>query len=76
MPINQQKLLAVLRDQVHLINEADRVAGYRVDVYETLVQIVVLEREHLAARTQIQKKVTDQTQALAKVLFEEGWEPS
>ena len=76
MAINQQKLLAVLRDQVHLINEADRVAGYRVDVYETLVQIVVLEREHLAARTQIQKKVADQTQALAKVLLEEGWEPS
>lgn len=76
MTVSQQKLLSVLRDQVKLIDEEDRVVGYQVDVFETLVQIVVLERENLAARTQIQKKVTDQTQALATVLFNEGWEPS
>ncbi len=76
MAVNQQKLLSVLQDQVNLINEANRVVGYRRDVFETLVQIVVLEREHLAARTQIQKKVTDQTHALATVLLKDGWQPS
>lgn len=76
MAVNQQKLLSVLRDQVSLIREADRVPGYRVDVLETLVQIVVLEREHLEARTQIQKKVNSQTEALASILFDAGWEPS
>lgn len=76
MAVNQQKLLAVLRAQVNLISEAHRVVGYRDDVFETLSQIVVLERENLAARTQIQKKVTDQIQALATVLVTHGWEPS
>ena len=76
MTVNQQKLLSVLRNQVDLINEAERVPGYRVDVFETLVQIVILEREHLEARTQIQKKVNDQAQALASVLFNAAWEPS
>ena len=76
MAINQQKLLSVLRDQVNLISEHDRVPGYRDDVLETLVQIVVLEREHLEARTQIQKKVNNQTEALASVLFNGDWEPS
>ena len=76
MTLNHQKLLSVLHDQLNLINEGDRGLGYHVDLFETLVQIVVLEREHLEARTQIQKKVIDQTQALASVLFKAGWEPN
>ena len=76
MTVSQQKLLAVLREQVDRIDEADRVPGYRGDVLETLAQIVVLEKEHLEARTQIQKKITDKAQALATVLLKAGWEPS
>ena len=76
MSVNQQKLLTVLRSQVNLIDETDRVPGYRTDVFETLAQIVSLEREHLEARTQIQKKVNDKAQALATVLLAAGWEPS
>jgi hypothetical protein len=76
MTVSQQKLLTVLRDQVEQIDEADRVGGYRKDVLETLAQIVVLEKEHLEARTQIQKKITDKAQALATVLLKAGWEPS
>lgn len=76
MTVNHQKLLSVLHDQVNLINEADRVPGYRVDVLETLAHIVALEREHLEARTQIQKKVNDQAEALASVLFDADWEPA
>ncbi len=76
MTVSQQKLLAVLREQVDRIDETDRVPGYRGDVLETLAQIVVLEKEHLEARTQIQKKINDKAQALATVLLKAGWEPS
>jgi hypothetical protein len=76
MTVSQQKLLAVLREQVDQIDEAARVPGYRGDVLETLAQIVVLEKEHLEARTQIQKKINDKAQALATVLIRAGWEPS
>ena len=76
MIVNQQKLLEVLRDQVSLIDETKRVPGYRTDILETLSQIVLLEREHLEAKTRIQQKVTDKAQALATLLLEAGWEPS
>ena len=76
MIVNQQKLLEVLRDQVSLIDETKRVPGYRTDILETLAQIVLLEREHLEAKTRIQQKVTDKAQALAILLLEAGWEPS
>ncbi|MDE0652425.1 MAG: hypothetical protein OXI26_02070 [bacterium] len=76
MTVSQQKLLAVLREQVDRIDETARVRGYRGDVLETLAQIVILEKEHLEARTQIQKKINDKAQALATVLLRAGWEPS
>ena len=76
MTVSQQKLLSVIRDRVDQIDEADRVPGYRGDLLETLAQIVVLEKEHLEARTQIQKKINDKAQALGTVLLRDGWEPS
>ena len=76
MIVSQQKLLSVLRDQVEQIEEDDRVPGYRMHLLETLAQIVVLEKEHLEARTQIQKKINDKAQALATDLLMAGWDPS
>lgn len=74
--VSQQKLLSVIRDRVDQIDESDRVPGYRRDLLETLAQIVVLEKEHLEARTQIQKKINDKAQALGTILLKAGWEPS
>ncbi|MXZ76734.1 MAG: hypothetical protein F4Z06_00465 [Acidimicrobiia bacterium] len=74
--VSQQKLLSVIRDRVDQIDESDRVPGYRRDLLETLAQIVVLEKEHLEARTQIQKKINDKAQALGTILHKAGWEPS
>ena len=76
MTVSQQKLLSVIRDRVDQIDESDRVPGYRRDLLETLAQIVVLEKEHLEARTQIQKKINDKAQALGTILHKAGWEPS
>lgn len=76
MTVSQQKLLSVIRDRVDQIDESDRVPGYRRDLLETLAQIVVLEKEHLEAKTQIQKKINDQAQALGTILHKAGWEPS
>lgn len=74
--VSQQKLLSVIRDRVDQIDESDRVPGYRRDLLETLAQIVVLEKEHLETRTQIQKKINDKAQALGTILHKSGWEPS
>lgn len=74
--VSQQKLLSVIRDRVDQIDETTRVPGYRGDLLETLAQIVVLEKEHLEQRTQIQKKINDKAQALGTILLKAGWEPS
>ncbi len=76
MTVSQQKLITVLRQQVDALDETTRVPGYRDHLFETLAQIVVLEREHLEARTQIQKKINDKAKALATSLIEADWQPS
>lgn len=75
MSVSQQKLLKVLRAQVAEIDESTRINGYQKQLFDTLAQIVVLEQEHLEASTQIQKKVTDKTQALGQFLVHGKWQP-
>ena len=76
MLVTQQKLITVLSDQIDQIDEDTRVEGYRHDLFDILGQIVMLEKEHLESRTQIQKKVSDKAQALATTLLREGWDPT
>ncbi len=76
MTVSERKLLKVLRTHVSMLDESNRVPGYRDDVLETLAQIVILEKENLEARTQIQKKITDQANALGRVLIDGDWEQS
>lgn len=75
MTVTQEKLLTVLRAKVQEFDEGTRIPGYRQRLIEALAQIVLLERENLEAGTQIQKKVTDQTQALGRLLSDSGWRP-
>ena len=63
MAVSPQKLIMVIRDQVNSIDEP--VPGYRKELFQTLAQIVTLERENLKSKITIQIKVTEQTKALA-----------
>lgn len=76
MTVSQQKLITVLKERVDELDEEARVPGYREHLFETLAQIVVLEREHLEARTQIQKKINDKAKALATTLINADWKPT
>lgn len=75
MSVSQQKLLAVLKEKVRDIDEAMRVPRYQTDLFDTLTQIVLLERSHLESATQISKKVGDKSEALGAVLVKMGWRP-
>ncbi len=71
MAVSPQKLIKVIKEQVNSVDES--VPGYKDELFQKLVQIVSLEREHLEARTQIQIRVTEQIKALAHfVLREKG----
>ena len=41
-----------------------RFKGYKKELYETLIEILMLERSHLTAKTTIDKKVGDKIDAL------------
>jgi protein-tyrosine-phosphatase len=73
--VSQQKLLSVLKKKVRDVDESERVAGYQTQLFDSLGQIVLLEREHLESATQISKKVGDKVQALGAFLTKEGWRP-
>jgi hypothetical protein len=73
MAVKQTKLISTLRSKVEEIDETARVPGYHKQLWEALSQIVMAEREHKEAATQIQKKVTDRVIVLGTHLHTEGW---
>jgi len=75
MTVSQEKLLAVLREKVEAIDEYTRVKGYKKSVFLSLAEIVVLERQHRQSAIQIQKRVSDQCQALGRILSDTEWTP-
>lgn len=73
MAVKQTKLISTLRDKVDEIDESSRVPGYHEYLWKALSEIVMLERAHKEAATQIQKKVTDQIVVLGDHLHAQGW---
>lgn len=72
MAVDQQKLIAVMRDAVAGVEE--RYPGYRRHLFDYVAQIVMLEREHERKATQIQKKIGDCVAALG-TLVDKNMEP-
>lgn len=66
MTVDQQKLIAVMRDAVAGVEE--RFPEYRTDLFDYVAQILLLEREHERKATQIQKKVSDRVSALGTLI--------
>lgn len=73
MAVKQTKLLMTLRSKVDEIDESSRVSGYHDCLWKVLSEIVMLERTHKEAATQIQKKVTDQVVVLGDYLHTQKW---
>ena len=70
MPIDQRKLISVMRSEV---DEAiGRYDGYRHELFDYVSQIVMLEREHLRRATVIQKKVNDRIESLGLLIAKKG----
>ena len=76
MSVSQQKLLDVLKERVHDVDERSWVPGYQDQLLESLAEIMLLEREHLESATQISRKVGDKAQALGVYLARQGWRPT
>ena len=57
MPINEQKVIGILLEEV---DEApERCEGYHDELKDTIAEIVMLERSNRQQRTNIQQKIDD-----------------
>lgn len=60
--VEQTKLLELIKNEIDELEY--RFKGYKKELYETLIEILMLERSHLTAKTTIDKKVGDKIDAL------------
>ena len=69
MPLNQQKVLRVVLDELESIEE--RYNGYRKELIASIAEILQAESEHRVSRTNIQKQINDKVNAVARFVAEQ-----
>ena len=66
MPMNSQKVLEILLEEVDAVEEP--CAGYGDELRNTVAEIMMAEREHIVQRTTIQQKIDDRCEVAGKWL--------
>lgn len=64
--VEQTKLLELIKNEIEELEY--RFKGYKKELYETLIEILMLERGHLTAKTTIDKKVGDKIDTLGNFI--------
>lgn len=68
MPLNDRKIISIILEQCAEIEE--RCDGYSEGILEVVTDILELERGHRVSATDIQKKINDKCNAVARFLAE------
>ena len=66
MPLNDRKIISIILEQSAEIE--DRCEGYREELIEVIAEILEYERNHRVSATNIQKKINDKCNAVARFL--------
>ena len=66
MPLNDRKIISIILEQSAEIEE--RCEGYREELIEVIAEILEYERGHRVSATNIQKKINDKCNAVARFL--------
>ena len=69
MPLNDRKIISIILEQCAEIEE--RCDGYSEEILEVVTDILELERGHRVSATNIQKKINDKCNAVARFLAEQ-----
>ena len=69
MPLNEQKVLGILLEEVY--SAPERCTGYRDMLRDTVTEIILAERQHKEKATTIQKQIDDQCNAAGRWLAEQ-----
>lgn len=68
MPINEQKVIGILREEVK--NVPDRCPGYHAELEKTIAEIFMLERSNRERRINIQQEIDAKCDAAGRWLAE------
>ncbi len=69
MPLNDRKIISIIHEQCVGIEE--RCDGYREEIIEVVSDILLYERGHRVSATNIQQKINDKFNAVARFLAEQ-----
>jgi hypothetical protein len=70
MPLNDKKIISIILGQGAQVPE--RCEGYREEIIEAIADIIGFERSHRVEATNIQQKINDKCDAVARFLTERG----
>ena len=68
MPLIQKKIVSIISDQCKNLDE--RCRGYRDEIFNTVADILALERQHRIRSINIQQKINDKCDATGRFLTE------
>jgi hypothetical protein len=68
MPLIQRKIASIISDQCKTLDE--RCRGYRDEIFNTIAEILELERQHRIRSINIQQKIDDKCDATGRFLAE------
>ena len=68
MPLIQKKIVSIISDQCKNLDK--RCGGYRDEIFNTVADILALERQHRIRSINIQQKINDKCDATGRFLAE------
>lgn len=66
MPLIQKKIVSIISDQCNDLEE--RCRGYRGEIFNTIVDIMELERQHRIRSINVQQKINEKCDATGRFL--------
>ena len=70
MPMNSRKVLEILLEEVDAIEEP--CVGYRGQLRDTVAEIMMVERDNIVQKTNIQQKVDDRCEVAGRWLADQS----
>ena len=68
MSFNAQKMANLIQNECESIEE--KCPGYRKEILNAIIEILIAEKDHKEQKTNIQKQVTQACDAVGKFLYE------
>jgi hypothetical protein len=74
MTVNVKHLVRLFREQSEVVDEAERIPNYRLELLKHLTAIIELEQENRVRALPIQQRVAEECTRLGRKLEDGNWQ--